>query len=256
MIEVDSLSFYRGRRRILADLSFSIQSAEHLVIVGPNGAGKTTLLKCLNRILDSWTGLIRIEGREVRALSRRKLARLVGYVPQAHGISTPYEVREFVSMSRYAAGGVSESGKSDRVIVNQSLARTGVTALADRLMDSLSGGERQKVFLAAALAQETPILLLDEPTSFLDPRHSHEFSDVLRHLHLKEKRTLVTVSHDLNEAAMTADRVLALDAGGTIAFLGPAADFMNAEILKKVYGTDFLLIPHPETGRNIIVPKS
>jgi iron complex transport system ATP-binding protein len=255
MIEVRNLQCQRNGRHILRGVSFTVEDGEFLAIIGPNGAGKTTLLKCLLQLVPGWQGEILLSGISIRTLTPRQLACRLAYVPQIPRSDTPYGVREFVLMGRYARHSpLASPGRSDRLAADRALDLAGVGDLAERTLDTLSGGERQRAYIAAALAQEAPVLLLDEPSSQLDPRHRHEVGLLLRRLQTEQALTIVLVSHDLNEASLRADRILALR-DGEVAKLGPPELLMTAEELGSIFSTRFTLVAHPETGRPVALPE-
>ena len=254
MIDIRHLRLDLGGQAILDDVSMVVGKGQRWSLVGPNGAGKSTLLKCLVRIHKSYKGRISVDGLDAKGYSNRELARLVAYVPQAGGRLPPFTVRETILMSRYPhLSHFGFMGQRDYDLVRDLLARTGIGALADRTMNTLSGGERQKVFLAAALAQEAPVILLDEPTTFLDPRHAQDIRGLLHSLNKEEGVTVIEVTHDLNAAVMDSDRVFALRDGKT-AFFGPPEQFMTESVLQRLYDRRFVLGEHPETGQPMIMP--
>lgn len=254
-LEIDRFSYAVGDKPILREVSFAVRQGEYLSIVGPNGAGKTTLLKCIDRLVAGGVGAIRVFGRPLRSYRQKELARRISYVPQADGRLFPYTVHEFVLMGRYphlsALGGI---GPDDRRAVSEALEQAGVAAFARRRLTTLSGGERQKVFVAAALAQGAEVLLLDEPTTFLDYRHQAEVRELLARLNREHGTTVLAVTHDVNQAALDSHRVLAL-CDGQVAFLGSPRELMHGERLAAIYGTEFLLVEHPGAGQPIIVPR-
>jgi iron complex transport system ATP-binding protein len=255
MIEVRDLRCQRGERQVLRGVSVDIADGEFLAVIGPNGAGKTTFLKCLLRLVPDWTGEVLLDGESLRQLTRRQLARRLAYVPQVPRSDTPYTVREFVLMGRFACHSpLSAPGLSDEKAARRAMEQAGVVELADRSLATLSGGERQKAYIAAALAQEAPVLLLDEPSSQLDPRHRHEVGQLLRRFQAESGITIVLVSHDLNEASLRADRILALR-DGSIASLGTPQDIMTEAKLADVFGTPFRLVHHPDSGRPVALPE-
>ncbi|MDX9979273.1 MAG: ABC transporter ATP-binding protein [Lentisphaeria bacterium] len=255
MIEVRGLACSRNGRRILRGISFTVADGEFLAIIGPNGAGKTTLLKCLLQLVPGWEGDILLSGTPIRSLTSRQLARQLAYVPQIPRSDTPYGVREFVLMGRYACHSpLASPGRSDHLAADRALDLAGIGELAERTLDTLSGGERQRAYIAAALAQEAPVLLHDEPSSQLDPRHRHEVGLLLRRLQTERGLTIVLVSHDLNEASQRADRILALR-DGQVARLGPPEQIMTADELGRIFATRFALVPHPRTGRPFALPE-
>jgi iron complex transport system ATP-binding protein len=254
-IEISNYSFSVGEKRILGNVSFSVEKGEYLSIIGPNGAGKSTLLKCIDRITDGGSGSIRIDDKPLDDYSQKELAKLVGYVPQAEGGSVPFTVREFVLMGRYPhLSPFTLPKKEDEEIVIAALKLTGSENLQHRMLNTLSGGERQNVLIAAALTQEAHILLLDEPTSFLDPRHCIDIHRRLHRINREWGVTILSVTHDINSAVLMSNRILALKEGGVV-YTGPADDIMNNEVLKKIYDTEFLFATHPQTGKPVIVEE-
>lgn len=254
VIRVERFSFRVGGKQILREVSFSVRRGQHVAIVGPNGAGKTTLIKCLDRLLTGGTGRIEICGRPLAQYRGRELARRISYVPQADGRVSPFTVEQFVLMGRYPyLSPFSPVSKEDRHAVRQSMELTGTLEFADRLLDTLSGGERQKVYIAAALAQGAEILLLDEPTTFLDYRHEAEIRGLLSRLNRLSGVTVVAVTHDVNHAALESDQIVALREGAVI-FCGAAEQIMKPEVLRRIYGAEFLLVDHPQARLPVIVP--
>ncbi len=255
ILEIAGFSFQIGTKEILRDVSFSVARGEYLSIVGPNGAGKTTLLKCLDRIYRGGTGRITAFGRPLPSYRQRDLARRLSYVPQADGRVFPFTVEQFVLMGRYPyLNPFSSIRHGDMLAVRQVMERTGVEEFAQRKLDTLSGGERQKVYIAAALAQGAEVLLLDEPTTFLDYRHQAEIRDLLAEVNRSSHVTVVAVTHDVNRAAIDSHRIVALSAGAVV-FDGTPLEIMRPEVLQRIYGTPFLLVGHPEGDVPIIAPQ-
>jgi len=256
LVEIRDFGLRLGGKDILRDVSFEVADGEYVSIIGPNGAGKTTLLKCIMRILSGGTGGIRVAGRALGEYAQRDLARLVGYVPQADGRIFPFTVREFVMMGRYPhLSPFSSTSPDDEAAAARAMEMTGCSAFADRQLDTLSGGERQGAFVAAALAQGARLLLLDEPTTFLDPLHEANISRVLRRVNREGGVTVVAVTHDVNAAALRSDRVVAL-VGGSVAFSGPGRNLMTNEVLESVYGKRFVMVEHPTTRMPVTVPDA
>lgn len=255
VLAVDQLSFWIEGKPILHQVSFHVARGEYLAIVGPNGAGKTTLLKCLDRLVP-YSGRIELFGQPLAQYRRRELAKRVGYVPQIDGRTLPLSVEEFVGLGRYPfLNAFAAMSAEDRAAVRQALEETGMTALADRAIDTLSGGERQKAMIAAALAQGADVLLLDEPTTFLDFRHQSEIRALLRRAHRQRGTTILAVTHDVNAAALDADRALALREGEVV-FDGPPRQLMQPELLQAIYRTPVVLAAHPRGGMPMIVPEA
>lgn len=253
-LEVSDFSFWVDHRPILRQISFSVWQGEYVSIIGPNGAGKTTLLKCLLGIYGGQEGSIRWFGQPLSHYSRTELAQRISYVPQIVDPLPPFSVEEFVLLGRYPYWTpFTTIGAEDRQAVRQAMEATQVSHLADRLLETLSGGERQKVLLAAALAQGAEVLLLDEPTTFLDYRHQSEIRHLLRMLN-QQGRTILAVTHDVNPAALDSHRILALRDGSLVG-CGPPQELMHPEVLQNIYGIRLLLVPHPTTGQPIIIPE-
>jgi iron complex transport system ATP-binding protein len=252
---VQGLCCRLGDRPVLTDVSLEVAAGEFLSIVGPNGAGKSTLVKCLNGVLRDWQGSVELDGIDVRSASPRELARRAAYVPQFRSGSATFRVSEFLLMSRYARQGpFSAPGQADLAAVDGALDLTGTAHLRERSLETLSGGESQKVYIAAALAQECPILLLDEPVTFLDPRYQHEVNLLLKRLNREQAMTVVTISHDINSAVLSSHRVLGLK-GGRVVFLDRIEALMQPEQLQAIFDTEFLFVSHPESGVPLVVPR-
>jgi iron complex transport system ATP-binding protein len=253
VIEMDRFSFAVNGHVILRVITLAVHKGECVSIIGPNGAGKTTLLKCLDRIHTAGSGEIRIAGKPLVAYTQKELARHVSYVPQADGNVLPFTVSEFVMMGRYPyLSPFSPPNSRDKEAVERALAMTGTTEFVHRSLSTLSGGERQRVFIAAALAQEAGILLLDEPATFLDPLHATEIHRLLARINSERGVTLLSVTHDINIAALTSHRILALK-NGRVVFWGTPEGLMDEGVLKEIYGKSFLFVKHPRTGKDVIV---
>ena len=245
-MEVQGLGFSAGGRMLLHDVSFSVERGAFVSIIGPNGAGKSTLLKCIDMIHGDWQGSIRLRGRDARGISRRELARTVAYVPQGLEFQPPYSVREFIRTSLYART-PSPALEED---VEEALAITGLEPLAARPMATLSGGEQQKALLASAIAQKAGILLLDEPTAFLDPRHRKDICAILDSLRKRSQASILAVLHDLDMAFAYSDRIMVLKDGALIAN-GSPGELDLPGTLEKAFDTGFQVF-RPADGRYII----
>lgn len=253
--ELNGVSLALDGKPILDGVGFVLEAGESLAVIGPNGAGKTTLLRCLLRMLSGARGEIRVFGDDLARLPRRELARRVAYVPQAEGRALPFTAREFMLMARYPhLDAFGRPGRADEEAVARAAERCGVAEFLDRRMDTLSGGERQTVFVAAAVAQAPRALLLDEPSTFLDYRHQAALGDLVEGLHRRDGLTVVSVTHDLNQGALTGGKVLALKAGRVVFFGEPAALTADPALLEDIYGTGFDFLRHPRTGEVIVAP--
>ncbi len=257
LLEVCDLTWsYDPRRPVLCGIGFRVQAGERVALIGPNGAGKTTLIKCLNGLLRISEGVVMLAGRSLREYGPRELARTAAYVPQPMSAGLPFKVRDFVAMGRYPYGGVWRgTSPEDQEAVEWALRLTGTVEFAERRHDTLSGGERQKVMLAAALAQRTPLLLLDEPSAFLDPGHQHEIDGILQTVSRRLGVTLITATHDLNRAALTSDRVLGLRDGRLLCDATPL-EALAPEMLRRLYDSEFARVLHPEVGLPMILPRA
>lgn len=244
-IAAENLHIALAGNEIVADISLTVRDGEYLSIVGPNGAGKSTLLRCIAGLCAPTSGRVCIQGKELSRFRRRHLARIVSYVPQVEQRAMPFTVHEFVMMGRYPhLSPFSSCRPEDEEVVDKALRQTGTSAFRHRLVDTLSGGERQNVFIAAALAQEGRILLLDEPATFLDYRHQSDVMSIIREVNRRDGKTVVAVNHDVNSALAASHRVLALKEG-RIAFLGSPEEILEGNALRDVFDVDFRLVPDP-----------
>ena len=253
-LRVRGLNFSYRQEPVLKNVSFDVQEGEYVSIIGPNGAGKSTLIKCIDRILAGWGGEISLFGESIASMSQRRLAGMVGYVPQAGGRSILFTVEEFVLMGRYPhMGPFTVVSREDRVFVEEILRKTRLFPLAQRPMSSLSGGERQFVFIAAALAQGAKILLLDEPTAFLDYGHQVGCLELLRRMNREQGVTLLSVTHDINQALGESDRVLALHRG-ELFFQGTPEAFLSQKVAERLYETRFSTYTCGGSDRSVLFP--
>jgi len=257
MLHLTQFSFAFNVYNILENITFSISKGEYLSVLGPNGAGKSTLLKCLMRVHEQGRaqGGARIKGRSLASYDQRALAAVIAYVPQAGGWVPPFTVEELLRLSRYPY--VSTFGafrKADTEAVKKALYLTGMEAFAARRMTTLSGGERQKAFLAAALAQETEIMLLDEPASFLDPKHTVELNKLVRWLNHEHGMTIITVTHDLNHPLSMGGYALVLREGRQL-FFGSTQELQQQGVLEEAFGHRFIYLRHPQTGKPVLLAE-
>lgn len=247
--DIDGLAVKVGGREILAPLTLSLARGRVHGLIGPNGSGKSTLLKVLARQLAPGAGTVRLEGRPLAQWQGRAFARKVAYMPQFTPPAEGLNVRELVALGRYPwHGALGRFGDADRAAVESAIRRAGLSAFADRMVDSLSGGERQRAWLAVMLAQEADCLLLDEPTSALDIAHQMDVLSVVRDLaQAGTGIAVVVVLHDVNLAARTCDDLVALR-GGRLVAQGPCADILTPDTLNAVYGVPMGVMPHPVSG--------
>jgi len=236
-----------GGRRIVGPLDLEVEGGGCLVIVGPNGAGKTTLIRLLTGLLAPSAGELAWRGEPYRGLGRRALARRIAYVPQIRPARVPLSVEEVVLLGRHPHLGRFQLAPrpEDYAAVAEALDRVGIGELRRRPVDELSGGERQSVYIAAAFAQQAELLVLDEPTTHLDPRHQAEVASLLARLARRGDRTVVAASHDLTFAALVADRLVAL-AGGRVVADGTPAEILRPEVLEGLFGSRFEIVGSAE----------
>jgi iron complex transport system ATP-binding protein len=254
MLKAHHLSFFLNGRALLEDVNFSLERGDCLFVIGPNGAGKTTLLRSLLRLHETgrYGGRVELAGRDAAALGRRELAKIASYTPQDGGQAPPFTVEEFLQLSRYPH--TPPSGRlsgADREAVRRALRLTGLAERSSALLRHLSGGERRKAYLAAALAQEAEIMLLDEPAAFLDPRHEAELHLLLKRLNREQALTMVTVTHNLNHPLDAGGKVLALK-GGRALFFGSGRELVRVELLREVFDHDFSVLHRPGSGRPLL----
>lgn len=234
---------------VLDDVNLSIQSDSFLGLIGPNGSGKTTLLKILAGLLIPALGEVELEGRQLKNWSNRERARALAFVPQESHFLYPYTVIDVVLMGRAPYSPLMGFDRPvDIDIARKALGRVGLSHLSDRMIQTLSGGERQMVIIARALAQEPKVLLLDEPTAYLDLSHQIDIYQILFELNKNEGLTVVVVSHDVNLAALYCKNLILLKKG-KIHASGPPKEVLTTALLQQVYGCETLIDAHPTTGR-------
>jgi len=245
-VELRELSVSLGGVDVLRGVDCTIDRGEFVGIVGPNGAGKTTLLRTVSGLLEPAAGTVRVAGEDVGTLSARESSRLVAVVPQTSHIAFPFDVRRIVEMGRNPhRSRFSPPTPADRAAVDRALAMTRTAELADRPIDEVSGGERQRVLLARAVAQGTPVVLLDEPTASLDVNHQVETLELVREL-VAEGRTAVAAIHDLGLAARYCDRLLVLADGGVLA-RGPPEEVLAGGTVERAFDVPAAVTTDPVT---------
>ncbi len=235
---MDDITFGYGQdKTVIEDIDFSIDEPEFLCVVGPNGVGKSTLVKCITGSLKPTKGEVRIHGRNVRSYPLKELSKYIGYVPVATEDYNSMTVLDTVLVGRYSRQKW-RTTPADLRKAYKALGAMQVEDLAMRRFDEISAGQHQKVALARGIVQEAEVLILDEPTSNLDPRHQVYVSSFLRELSEQTRTSVVMVSHDLNIAAKYADRLLVVEPPGVLCDIGAPGDIISRDMVRDVYGVD------------------
>ncbi|KQL37059.1 ABC transporter ATP-binding protein [Psychrobacillus sp. FJAT-21963] len=249
----DDLSIGYGDRLIVKELSVEIPDQKITTIIGPNGCGKSTLLKAITRIISHQSGAIVLDGKSVSKENTKNLAKKLAILPQTPESAAGLTVGELVSYGRFPyQTGFGRLSKKDFEVIDWALRVTGTSVFKHYPVDALSGGQRQRVWIAMALAQETEIIFLDEPTTYLDMAHQLEVLELLQKLNKEEKRTIVMVLHDLNQAARFADYIIALKAG-QIVKAGSCNEVITEKVLQNVFQIDAEIGIDPRTSKPMCI---
>ncbi|MFY1700044.1 ABC transporter ATP-binding protein [Solwaraspora sp. WMMA2101] len=249
-----SLRLGYGDRVVVPQLDLDVVDGAVTAIVGPNGCGKSTLLRALGRLLRPTGGDVLLDGEQIQRMPTREVARRLGILPQAPSAPDGLTVADLVVRGRQPhQSWLRQWSRADEKIVAQALAWTGLSDLAERPVDTLSGGQRQRAWISMALAQGTDILLLDEPTTYLDLAHQIDVLDLVDRLHRERGRTVVMVLHDLNLAARYARHLVAMKDGRVLA-AGAPAEMLTAELVEEVFGLRVMVIDDPASGTPLVVP--
>jgi iron complex transport system ATP-binding protein len=253
-LEARDLRLGYGDRLVVDGLTLDLTGAGITAIIGPNGCGKSTLLRGLGRLLRPRGGQVVLDGADIARLPTREVARRMAVLPQAPQAPEGLTVADLVARGRHPhQAWYRQWSAGDAKAVDAALARTGMLEHADRPLDELSGGQRQRVWISMALAQDTGLLLLDEPTTYLDLAHQVEVLELVGRLHADAARTVVMVLHDLNLAARYAHRLVAMRAG-TVVAQGAPADVLTEDLLEEVFGLPARVIEDPVTGAPLVIP--
>ncbi len=248
LISARNIQFCYDARPVMNDVSFTVEESQIVAVIGPNGSGKTTLLKMINGTLLPDAGQMLIDDMETGRWARRDIAKKVAIVPQETADVFPFYAEEIVLMGRFPhLGRYRFEDQKDYRIVREAMEKTDTIAFASRRFHELSAGERQRVLIARALAQEPKILLLDESTVFLDLKHQSQFLTLLRQLNETQKLTVMFVTHDINLAAQNANRIILLDSGKIYA-IGNPADVITATNIEEVYDVKAGIDSNPYDG--------
>ncbi|GGP00925.1 ABC transporter ATP-binding protein [Nonomuraea glycinis] len=253
-LQAASVKLGYGDRTIVDGLDLGVETGTVTTIIGPNGCGKSTLLRALGRLLKPQGGEVLLDGKRIDRTPTREVAKILGVLPQAPAAPEGLTVADLVARGRHPhQTWYRQWSSDDEAAVADALAMTDLTDLAERPLDELSGGQRQRAWLSMALAQGTDLLLLDEPTTFLDLAHQVEVLELVRHLHQRAGRTIVMVLHDLNLAARYADRLVAMRDGRVIAS-GAPHEVLTEDLVREVFDLDAKVIEDPVAGTPLVIP--
>lgn len=242
-------------RRVLDGVDIAIEEGKLTVLLGPNGSGKSTLLKTLARTLTPSDGHVYLDGKDIHRSKTREVAKRLGILPQGPVAPEGLSVKQLVGMGRFPHQGLwQKNAQQDAEAIREAMAYTHVTEFAERNVDALSGGQRQRCWIAMVLAQQTDLILLDEPTTFLDLKVQVDLLELLSRLAHEKGRTLLLVLHDLNLAAAYADHLVMM-CDGRIVTSGAPSEVFTAPNLKRVFDLDAHVINDPESGSPICVPR-
>ncbi|MFD3805463.1 ABC transporter ATP-binding protein [Streptomyces sp. NPDC058611] len=256
-LRAEDLTLSYDQRTVATSLGVVIPDHSFTVIIGPNACGKSTLLKALARMIKPQAGEVYLDGAAIASYRSREVARRLGLLPQSSTAPGGITVGDLVARGRYPHQKLLKQWSAeDEAAVAEAMRQTGVLPLADRPVDDLSGGQRQRVWLSMVLAQQTSILLLDEPTTYLDIAHQVEVLDLCADLHEHRGHTIVAVLHDLNQACRYATHLVVMKPGGIVAAEGDPATIMTEELIEDVFGLSCRIIDDPETGTPLMVPTA
>ncbi|RCX00521.1 ABC transporter ATP-binding protein [Marinomonas foliarum] len=240
---------------ITDNLSIDIPEGKFSIIVGPNGCGKSTLLRALSRLLPPKSGQVRLNSQDIHALPTREVAKILGLLPQSAIAPDGIKVVDLVARGRFPHQKWFQPWREqDQIAVESAMKATGIMEFAQHHVDQLSGGQKQRVWVAMALAQETPLLLLDEPTTYLDIAHQIELMDLFQDLNRQQGHTMVAVLHDLNHACRYADNLIAMKEGKIITS-GAPKDIVTEALIEDVFGLPCIIMEDPVSGTPLIIPK-
>ncbi|WP_084248145.1 ABC transporter ATP-binding protein [Williamsia muralis] len=253
-LQAQDVTIGYDKRVISESLSVDIPDGAFTVIVGPNACGKSTLLRALSRLLAPNKGSVLLDGKAISSYPAKEVARRLGLLPQSSIAPDGIRVADLVARGRYPHQKlIRQWSADDESAVIEAMTATGVTELSGRLVDELSGGQRQRVWVAMVLAQQTPLMLLDEPTTFLDIAYQIDLLELCAELNKTGGRTLVAVLHDLNHACRYADHIIAMKAGAIVAE-GRPADIITADLVRDVFGLPCRIIDDPESHTPLVIP--
>jgi iron complex transport system ATP-binding protein len=253
-LSADGVRLAYGDKVVVSDLDLDLTDGSFTAIVGPNGCGKSTLLRALGRLMRPASGQVLLDGRAIARTPTREVARVLGLLPQAPIAPEGLTVADLVARGRHPhQSWLRQWSRDDEALVAEALSWTDMADLADRPVDALSGGQRQRAWISMALAQGTDLLLLDEPTTYLDLSHQIDVLELVGRLHAERGRTVVVVLHDLNLAARYAQRLVAMKDGALVAS-GTPDEVLTESLLADVFDLEARVLPDPVTGTPMVVP--
>jgi iron complex transport system ATP-binding protein len=256
LIDMSDVVFSYGKEQVIKQVSLEIESGEFIGIIGPNGSGKSTLLRLIGALIQNQQGQIQFKQEDIREISRKTLARSVAWIPQDVTMIFPFKVEEIVMMGRHPyQSPFNFEDENDWDITRRAMEETDTLSLSHRRFNEISGGEKQRVMMAGALAQNPELLLLDEPTSSLDIKYQLEILNILRRLNQQNGKTIVVAIHDLYLASKYCDRLILLNEGRII-HDGPPVKVLRKDILEKVYGVQIKIFHDQEDGGIMVSPAN
>jgi len=254
MIEIKNLDFFYGENQILSEIDLIISDGEFVAIIGPNGAGKSTLLKIMDGIVHVSGNRVILDAKPVHSYHRKQMAKLIGYLPQETEFPFSFTVEEVVYMGRFPyLQGIGYPGAEDKKVVQEAMQLMDIANFTHRKFNELSGGEKQRVLIASALAQQPKIILLDEPTSALDMHHQIEIYHILREHQKLNKLTIVVVTHDINLAAQFCNRMILMNMG-RIVNDGIPDEVLKFHTIQEIFGVKVYIDINPMTNTLYILP--
>ncbi|MDR0977447.1 MAG: ABC transporter ATP-binding protein [Endomicrobium sp.] len=256
MIQIKNICADYYGHEILKNISFDIKCKDFFGIIGKNGAGKSTLLKIFSNLLKHYRGNVFINSRNLKSFKPKEIARVLAFLPQCFNMNMPFSVYEFIMFARFPYMNIFKfPSLNDYRVINKVMEFLNITDLSKRKITALSGGEKQKVLIAQVLAQETDILILDEPTSHLDIGSQNNILKLLKNLNEKYGKTIIVTMHDLNAAGEFCNRLLLLE-GGSVCRCGTPEEVLNYKDIERVYNTTVIVKTNPISKRPYVIPLS
>lgn len=253
-VKINNIVFRYSSIPVIRDISFYVNKGEFISVIGPNGSGKSTLLKTLNGLYIPESGQVELLGKNIEEYKRKEIARKISFVPQDTSVEFEFSVEEVVSMGRHPfKGRFQKEDKMDRKLIYEAMEMTNIFDIRDRIITEISGGERQRVFIAKALAQNTEIILLDEPTSHLDINHQIDILNLLRKMNQEKGITIILVVHDINLATRYSDRIILLKKGKLVS-QGTPEDVITADNIQQTYGMRAAVERNKYTNHISVIP--